>query len=422
MGMTKEQRLKRAREKMKKLREATKTRGRTDRMDWRPKAKIVLHPATDITERQRIWFPKVIDVKEDDGDGKGKRKKASGKTKVVAVPFNVPKDPDLCPFAAFRQLLRERDDIDGEDIVICVGSGRQKSELCKGEILGWDGYDFRKRLTPNSDFVAVAVLIEDSKGKRPADLKAEIFSGAKSLGQDIEKEIESEMDESGEEEGCPFITPYPFIIKYDESERGSDMYSARARPQEAEDIAKDAALMKILEEDPPSIEDEIEIAKTSEMLAAINSAIVIDGLEVKMDGVSSKKEKEEEPEQTEETADESEEQEETADEPKEQEPEKKPAKRTARKPAAKKDPAAKKEPEKKPAKKEPEKEEKPAAKRKPREKKVAAESKKKLGWTPADGEDYDICPVCREAVPQDATECPHPDCDAVYAPSEDEPF
>ncbi len=287
-ALTKEQRKERARAKMVKLREASKSNKSADRMDWRPKAKVVFHPDTEIKPRRRIWFPKVVDDKDDDKKGK-KGKKGNGKTKVVSVPFNVPFDLEKCPFTLLSKILREDDTIDGEENILCIGTGRNKVELCKGEILGWDGYDYKKSLKVGNDFVAVAVMIENVKKKRPSNLKAVIFSGAKSLGSDIMKEIESEMDESGEELGCPFITPYPFILQYDEDERGSDMYSANARPSDADEVAEDEELMKILNEEPPDIESEIELSSISEMVKAINSAIIYEGLVIEMEGVEDDK-------------------------------------------------------------------------------------------------------------------------------------
>ena len=445
--MTKEERIKRAREKMEKLRKATKTRSRTDRMDWRPKAKVVLHPDTDIVDRLRVWFPKEVEVKEKEGEGEGKRKrddsKRKPKVKVVTVPYNVSNDPKEDPFAKLRKMLKEDKSIDAEDIVISVGSGRNKVDLCKGEILGWEGYNFRKRLVPQSDFVCVAVMVEDSKGNRPPDLKAEILSGAKSLGNDIRKEIESEIDESGEEEGNPFITPYPFILTFDENEQGTDMYSARARPQEAKRLEKDSKLMAILDAEPPDLDDEIKLDDPDAMCAVLNAAIVLDDFEVEVDAATFKKPKEEESkggkskrakdgddDQGEDDQDQGDNQgeddqdqgeDDQGEEEKEEEPPPKVERRTRRK---KEEP--KEEKSKRRAKKEEPKEEKKLEKkteRKPREKKVKEEApSKKLGWTPGEGEDYDICPKCREPVPQDAIECPHPDCDAKYAPDDGSPF
>jgi hypothetical protein len=519
LGLTKEERIAkrkaRAESKMKKLREASKSGNLTDRMDWRPKAKIVLHPDTEIKPRRRIWFPKVVDVKDDEKDGK-KSKKGSGKTKVVSVPFNVPFDTEKCPFALLSKILRERDDIDGEDNIICVGTGRNKVELCKGEILGWKGYDFKKSLKVNNDFVAAAVMLENAKKKRPSNLKAVIFSAAKSLGTEITKEIESEMDESGEEAGCPFITPYPFIIKYDEDERGSDMYSASARPQETDDVAEDAELMKILNDEPPDIEPEIELSSVSEMLKAINSSIIYDGLKIEMEGVkedekdsktdksaakgkskksstkNNSKVKEEsenqEPEESEDPAPETVSDEdaeaqaqaeleaeaeaeaeiqaaadaeleaEALAEIEKEEADKKKAEaaeaaaKKAKLDAAKKA-AAKKKAEvaakKKKKAKELTKEEKKAAlvakkkaeilakkkaaavkkekakkeeKPKKSSKKVKDEAETEVGWEPADDEEHDICPVCKGKVPVDAVKCPHPGCEAIFAPEGDEPF
>ena len=230
-----EERKARARAKLDRLKQVTKTGGRgfADRMDWRPKAKIYLHPDTDLHDRKRVWFPKVIDTKEDEQSRSNRRAKKKPKSKISWVPYVVHDEESRCPFAELRRILRENQEIDGDEIILVVGEGREKVEFCKGEVLGWDNYDFRKRLTPQSDFVCVALMAEDAKGNRPKELKLEVFSAAKSLGEDIRKEIELEIDESGEDEGNPFLRPYPFIITYDSDAQPSQMYDASGRVQES---------------------------------------------------------------------------------------------------------------------------------------------------------------------------------------------
>lgn len=403
----KERRLENARAKLNRLREVSKTRnGGAQRMDWKPKAKIYLHPDTELHDRLRIWFPKEIELKQDDDGKSGRRSKSSGKgakTKVVNLPFNVPSNPKECPFQTLRQILKDRGDVDGDDVILSVGSGRNRVEMCKGEILGWDGYDFRKSLKPQSDFVCAAIMISDKNGKRPDDLKCEVLSGAKSLGTEIRKEIESEIDESGEEAGNPFFNSYPFIIEYDENERGSDMYSARARVQESP--KGDEKLEKLLEADPPSLEEEIELSDVDVMLATLNDAIVYDGIVVEVDSATfTRPEKSREESKNSEKQNEGEKnseiiQSENSDVLREGVIVEAESLKTSKSPKSKKVKESKVVEEEKPA--------------------------KKLGWYPKDGEDYDICPKCREPVPVDATKCPHTEfngCDAEYVDSEEEPF
>ena len=398
--LTKEERLARARAKVERLKEVGQKSFSSDRMDWKPRAKIYLHPETEINDRLRVWFQREVAEKDDDG-------KETGKKKIVSIPYVVPDDPKACPFSALRELLRARDDIDPDEVILSVGKGRGKAEYCKGEILGLKGYDFRKNLKPQADFVVAAVLVEDSKKNRPKELKLEVLAGAKSLATEIRKEIESEIDESGEEKGNPFFEPYPFIIEYDDRESGSDMYSARGRPTEGP--GDDAELTRILDGECLDLSDELELSDPDAMLAALNDALVRDDLEIEIenDGEVFRKPKAgaREPEPKEKPR------------AKAKEPEKAPEKAPEKEP----EPKAEREPPKSRGKEE-EPEEPPKA---PRVKKATSKKKeapkKELGWEPGEGEEYDICPKCREKVPQDATKCPHPGCGAEYV-SEDEEF
>jgi len=387
--LTKEERLARARAKVDRLREVGQKSFSSERMDWKPRAKIYLHPDTEINDRLRVFFNREVAEKDDDG-------KETGKKKVVAVPYVVPDDPKACPFSALRELLRTRDDIDPDETILSVGKGRGKVEYCKGEILGLKGYDFRKNLKPQGDFVVAAVLVEDSKKKRPKELTLEVLAGAKSLATEIRKEIESEVDESGDEKGNPFFEPYPFLIEYDDRESGSDMYSARGRPAERPD---DDELMKLLDGECLDLSDELELSDPDAMLAALNDALVRDDLEIEIenDGEVFRKPK---------------------------------AKEEKTKPRARKEPEKEPEPEKEEKEPESEKEEKetekePEPAKAPRVKKTVRKKKdppkKELAWEPKEGEEYDICPKCREKVPTDALKCPHPGCGAEYV-GEDEEF
>ncbi len=414
----KERRLEAARAKLNRLREVSKTRnGGAQRMDWKPKAKIYLHPETELHDRLRIWFPKEVEIKRDEEDKGGTRKKSAGKSaksKVINLPFNVSSNPKECPFQTLRQILKDREEIDGDDVILSVGSGRQRVEMCKGEILGWEGYDFRKSLRPQSDFVCAAIMIADKNGKRPDELKCEVLSGAKSLGTEIRKEIESEIDESGEEAGNPFFTPYPFIIEYDENERGSDMYSARARVQESP--KGDEKLEKLLEADPPSLEEEIELSDVDVMLATLNDALVYDGIEVEIDSATFKRPKEsEDKDEVQKDRSEGEERSENA--------------QSKKRDVLREDEVdeVKSEESKESRESNELKESKSSKSKKVKESKIVKEENppKKLGWCPKDGEDYDICPMCREPVPVDAMKCPHTEfngCTAEYQDSEEDPF
>jgi hypothetical protein len=271
MAKSKEERLAAAKAKVKKLKEATLTKGRTDRMDWRPKALIYLHPDTEIFDRRRVWFAKEIDEKDEKDKKGGGGKKGGKKKKVVNIPFNVPDDPECDPFYLLRKVLREAEDIDGDEVILVVGAGRNKTEYRKGDILNWDDYDYKKSLKPQNDVVCAAIMVEH-KGKAIDSPKIETLGGAKTLGKEIRKEIEAEVDENGDEKGNPFFRPYPFRIEFDETASGTDMYSARARPS----IDPEKAVEELLDQDAPDLSDEIKVEDVKVLQKLIVDSLVYD--------------------------------------------------------------------------------------------------------------------------------------------------
>jgi hypothetical protein len=454
MAKSREERIAAARAKVKKLKEASKQRGRADRMDWRPKALIYLHPDTDIHERRRVWFSKEVDEKDEGKKGKKKGKKGK---RIVTVPYNVPDDPECDAFYLLRQVLKDDEGIDGDEVILVVGSGRDKVEYRKGDILNWDDYDYKKRLHPQSDFVCAAVMVEH-KGKEVDHPKLETLSGAKTLGKEIVKEIETEVDENGDELGNPFLNPYPFLIEYDETASGTDMYSASARTRKS----PNEAVTELLEQDPPDFSDEIEVDDAEAVHAMLTDCLVYDleipepkdavfkdgtkaedgdGDQVEDPPKKGEREPEEEPksaaaqepaEEVEtdrgEEASEDEEDEIAAAERALAEAKAKRAEKAEKAAKAAKSGKSKAKPKKA------EKEDKP--KTTTRRRKVAKpdppaddvkvpKDYKDPGPRPDDpnvtwwpdrekGEPYDICPKCEREIPEDATECPHKDCDAEY--------
>ena len=429
-----EERLRRAREKLAKLEAATRTRGRADRMDWRPKALIWLHPESDITDRRRVWFSKEIEEKEE----KGKRKKG---TRIVTIPYVVPDDPECDAFYLLRKALEADEEIDGEETVLVVGSGRSKVEYRKGDLLGWDDFTFKKRMLPQQDFVCVAILAEDKDGKRPSKLKCEIFSGAKTLGKEIRKEIEAEVDENGEERGNPFFSPYPFRIEYDESASGSDMYSARARPG----VKSDDELEKLFDEDAPDLKDEITPSDGEAVYEMLKGYLVLDldFPEPKDATFKAPKngEQVEDPPETKDGEDLPDDDVERLKLAENEAAEKEAAeKEAAEKEAAEKEAAGKEGTAKKSTAKKSTAKKSTAKKETTRKRKVAVsdpEPKKddvkvpegyedpgpkpddpNVDWWPdrVRGEVYDLCPKCERPVHEDHIQCPHVDCGVHYAP------
>ena len=279
----KELRKKRAAEKMKQLNQASKSNRMVENMDWKPKAKVFIHPDSDIYERYTVWFPC-----ESEEQVQGKRGRSKTIKKVINYPFVVSPEPNKNPFQILVNKLKEDDEIDLDEIILSVGSGRAKLELSKGQIIGHKEYGYKHRLIYSKDFITAGILIADKKNNRPDKLKIEKLIGKASLAREIVKAIEAEVDELGEDDGSPFISPYPFLIEFDEDAPGSSKYSASARLALSPDEG-DKELLDLLDADPPTFEKELELDSFNEIAEMINSALVYEGLEIELDGKKKKK-------------------------------------------------------------------------------------------------------------------------------------
>lgn len=174
--------------------------------DWRSRGKLIafIHPASKIGKRVRVRFRKVVTNEE------------TKEKEIWTIPRFFHGDEDIT--ARFLKWLEENDDIDADDVVLRVKLGKKKEEYLKGDLLGMEDYDWKKRLfRPRTEYLFSMIDVDKADG-------TEIVTLPWGAGKKLMKKIDSQIEEYGEEEGNPFETPYAFKLTFDEDERGTDMY------------------------------------------------------------------------------------------------------------------------------------------------------------------------------------------------------
>ena len=176
--------------------------------DWRDDGKITffLHPKCYFGKRTQARIP-------------GTRKDDDGKI----IPWSRRRfhhgDEDI--LARILAWLKNADDIDASDVVLRVKAGKIVEEYRKGDLLGLDGFDWRKKpLNPRTEYLLAIV-----RAKKPKT--GEILTLPFTAGRKISKLIDAEIAELGEDEGNPLETPWAIQVSFDEKASGSDMYSVR---------------------------------------------------------------------------------------------------------------------------------------------------------------------------------------------------
>jgi outer membrane biosynthesis protein TonB len=181
--------------------------------DWRKSGKIIffVHPKSEIGERTKIQFRKVVE-----GD--------DGELSIRTVYRNYDGDEDIT--YRFQAYLDGNNEIQLSDVVLRVQAGENLEEYTKGEILGLkeDGKgkkepDWRKRLfRPRNEYLfSVVNLASHPNGTEVLPLPV---SAAKKLMAIIDSQIE----EYGEQDGDPWISPYALKVSFNPRESGANMY------------------------------------------------------------------------------------------------------------------------------------------------------------------------------------------------------
>ena len=225
--------------------------------DWRKDGKIifVVHPQSKIGKRVRVQLRRVHT--NDDGE-----------QEIWSIWRFYTGKNDISK--QFLDWLKANDDIDADETVLRIEAGGETEEYLKGELLGLDGYDWRKRLLkPRTEYLFSIFDITD-KSTDPTD--TEIVVLPYSAGKKLNKVWDDEIEERGEDEGDPWVTPYSCKVTFDNAERGTDMYGAsairRPIPDSVYQLMETVEPADVMSYCDPAEEDSTE-GTTKELLAAM---------------------------------------------------------------------------------------------------------------------------------------------------------
>jgi len=240
----------------------TKGRNKNEKWDLKKLGKgiVWLHPASGIFKRDAHYFPVYAEVMED-----------NKKVSKVYMSMIIHEDAKSCLICQLRKALRENDDIDNDEIILRVGEGSEEVEYNKGEIIGFEGYGWKKNIAYKTEYLFG--MIDNAKPEKVLSLVA-----PKSLGKKITKVIEDQIEEEGEEAGNPFKNPYAFKLTYDEDAQASDMYGATWNK-----AAITEEVQELIDGEGVDHSFEVEITPESKVAYIIRASLIYDAEELGLD-------------------------------------------------------------------------------------------------------------------------------------------
>lgn len=221
---------------------------------------VFLHPGSKIFKRNVYWFPYYGEV-EDNGS----------KTMKTVDQMIVCPGLEKNPIAQLRKKLREDKSIDLDEIILKVGKGDQLMTYTKGDIIGEEGYDWKKSLAYKIEYLFGVVDKEKPEVVHP-------FVAPKSLGKKITKVIEDQIEEEGETDGNPFLNPYAFKLTYDKNASPQDMYNAVWNK-----AAVTPEIKALLDGPGPDNKPLVEPASIAKIAWLVKEALVYDADELGLD-------------------------------------------------------------------------------------------------------------------------------------------
>lgn len=338
------------------------------------KAIVWLHPSSGIFKRDAHYFPVYAMVMED-----------NKKVKKVYMAMVIHEDAKSCLICQLRKALRDNEDIDMDEIILRVGEGEEEVEYSKGEIIGAEGYGWKKNLSYKTEYLFG--VINNAKPEKVLKLTA-----PKSLGKKITKVIEDQIEEEGEEDGNPFKKPYAFKLVFDKEAQANEMYDATWNKAEITD-----EIQELLDGEGLDLSVLTEVTDEAKVAYIIKEALVYDADELGLDLSAAD---DFDPKELDRTGNNQSSDEKPAeDNSKNKKNEKKPSSKADEK---KPSPGAKKD-EKKPTPK--------ADEKKEEDKKPAPSASGKKVLKPKAKPQVE-CPSCGKMIDDDANKCPH--CEAEF--------
>jgi hypothetical protein len=223
---------------------------------WKERGKLafVIHPGSKIGKRTRIVFRKpVYNEEKEEWSIWTISRLYKGKEDIVFK---------------FVSWLKGNDKIDADDVVLRIKADDKVEKFTKGDLLGMKGYSWQKNIfRPRTEYLFCVV---DLDGKRELEILSLPFGAGKKLNKVMDQEIE----ERGEEKGDPWSNPYPFRVTFDKNESGGNMYNASRSSVDMPEWIED-----VFEQDPIDVlyycDDESEANDDYDSKSLLKDMLVI---------------------------------------------------------------------------------------------------------------------------------------------------
>ncbi|MCK5019338.1 MAG: hypothetical protein KAS32_19920 [Candidatus Peribacteraceae bacterium] len=208
----------------------------TNKLKEKGKLVFCIHPGSPIGKRVRVRYERAVEIERE-----GKMSQEIWGVYRHVRGKKGEENQDIC--FNFVDWLKEQDDIGVDDAVLRMKSGNKVSEYCKGELLGLDGYSWKKNmLKPQIDYPVGIVDVDV-----PGEVVVQAFGYL--AGKALVKCYNGEIEDYGEKKGDPWVNPYPFKATYDKEEPAQQRYAMKAFSDEK---PSDEVLASF-EKDPPDI-------------------------------------------------------------------------------------------------------------------------------------------------------------------------
>lgn len=225
-------------------------------LNWKEDGKITgfIHPS-GFFPRLSYWLS-IVDEEE--------QKKNKKVTKIIRRPFICPGIDKGCPVCELREFLKDKEDIEDDEVIFAIGSGKYRVEITKGDALGMKDFNWKLSLRPNKEFLFGFIDSDNVEGE-----VAIVISSA-GLARAISNCIESVMDDKGDEEGDLLKNPWAIKLKY--KEKAIPAQKFEAYPADVE-ITDD--IQELLDGDGPNLDNLTRANTPAEIWEALK-----DGIEV----------------------------------------------------------------------------------------------------------------------------------------------
>ena len=183
-----------------------------------------------------------------------------------------PPTAKFCPADRLLEHLEQRDDLPDDEVIFTFkGSGRDKREIIKSDLLGHKGSrdSWQDDFTAKTEYVIALIPLKDPK--------AVLLSNEKwSLGQALLDRIQTDCEELGDDVGDPEQRPIAYLFEYSSNR---NVYSISRFKEGQEKAEKDGiwpGIVELWEGPAPDADPYCRPGDPKELLEAMQEGAVVD--------------------------------------------------------------------------------------------------------------------------------------------------